>query len=147
MDQSYLRYAGLMKLSHRVAHERLARLCFIDYDREMALVAVRDNEQTDALEMLGIGRLTKLHGTHDGEFAMLIRDDCQGQGLGTELLRRLIDIGRAEGLHRIVADILVQNRAMQHVVSTLGFRIVHPDDIGDPMVKAVRLLLDEENET
>ncbi len=136
----YLRYASMMQLSQRVAHERLSRLCFIDYDREMALVAERLDPDTGESKILGIGRLTKLHGTEDGEFAMLIRDDLQGLGLGTELLGRLIAVGRSEGLRRIVADILVQNRAMQHVARKLGFEIIRSDDIGDPMVKAVLIL-------
>ncbi|MFQ5571702.1 MAG: bifunctional acetate--CoA ligase family protein/GNAT family N-acetyltransferase, partial [Rhodothermales bacterium] len=143
----YFRYAGLLKLSHRVAHERLSRLCFIDYDREMALVAEVVPHDTGEPEIIGIGRLTRLHGTEDSEFAMLIRDEYQGRGLGTELLQRLVDVGRAEGLRRIVADILVQNRAMQHVVRKLGFTILRSGDIGDPMIKAVKQLDGENEET
>lgn len=136
----YLRYASIMKLSQRVAHSRLARLCFIDYDREMALVATLETPDEEHPGILGIGRLTKLDGTDDGEFAMLIRDEVQGQGLGTELLRRLIEVGTNEGLRRIVADILVQNRAMQQVVRKLGFQIVRSGEFNDPMVKAVKVL-------
>src|SRR5262249_10567233 len=53
----YMRYIQALKLSQRVAHERLARLCFIDYDREMALVAEKINGQTGATEFMGIARL------------------------------------------------------------------------------------------
>ncbi|SHK14814.1 bifunctional acetate--CoA ligase family protein/GNAT family N-acetyltransferase [Rhodothermus profundi] len=136
----YLRYASFLKLSQRVAHERLARLCFIDYDREMALVAERRSPETGRPEILAVARLTKIYGTNDGEFAMLVRDDVQGKGLGSELLRRLIQIGEAEGLERIVADILVQNHAMQHVCRKLGFQIIRSTDPADPMVKAVKQL-------
>lgn len=137
----YLRYASLMKYSQRVAHERLSRLCFIDYDREMALVAAAfDPETEEEGPLLGAGRITKLRGTDDGEFAMLVRDDHQGQGLGTELLRRFIHIGREEGLERIVADILKENRPMQGVCKSLGFEIVYSDDLADQMVKAVKEL-------
>jgi acetyltransferase len=135
----YLRYAHMMQISQRVAHERLARICFIDYDREMALVA-ETQPGDEASEIVGVGRLTKLYGTNDGEFAMLITDAYQRQGLGTELLRRLIEVGRREGLDRIVADILVQNNAMQTVCRKLGFEIIRSEDLGDPMVKAVKLL-------
>jgi acetyltransferase len=135
-----MRYAGTMNLDQRVAHTRLVRICFNDYDRELALVAERPNPETDELEILGIGRLTKLQGTNDGEFALLVRDDAQGMGLGTELLRRLVRIGREEGLDRIVADILVQNRPMQEVARNVGFQVVRSDDFGDPMIKAVRVL-------
>ena len=137
----YLRYAGLMKLDQRVAHERLSRLCFIDYDREMALLALRDNDEAHGgEEVLGAGRLTQIQGRGEGEFAMLIRDDAQGIGLGTELLRRLVDIGQQEGLKRIVADILSENRAMQHICKKLGFEIIRSDDLADPIVKAVKPL-------
>ncbi len=62
----YLRYFHLMNLSQRVAHERLTRICFIDYDREMALVAERRDPKTGEREILGVGRLVKLLGTNDG---------------------------------------------------------------------------------
>jgi len=138
----YLRYASLMKYSQRVAHERLSRLCFIDYDTEMALVAMELDPETDEEgALIGAGRLTQLRGTGDGEFAMLVRDDHQGQGLGTELLRRLIQIGEDEGLKRIVADILKENRAMQNVCTSLGFEIIHSPDYADEMVKAVKVLV------
>jgi acetyltransferase len=119
----YTRYFHMIKLDQRIAHERLIRICFIDYDREMALVAVRRDPTTGTQEIMGVGRLSKVHGTDAGEFAILISDKFQGQGLGTELLRRLVEIGRDEKLGRIVADILPENRAMQGVSKKLGFRM------------------------
>jgi acetyltransferase len=103
----------------------------------MALVAVRDPDGAGpaGAEMLGVGRLTRLFGTDDAEFALLVRDDAQGRGLGTELLRRLVDIGRKEGVGRIIGDVLAENRGMQSVARELGFQIVH--EPGDSMVKAV----------
>ncbi len=136
----YLRYASLMKTSQRVAHERLVRICFNDYDREIALVVERPNPQTGAPEIIGVGRLTKLFGTNDGEFAMLVADDVQRLGIGTELLKRLVQVGRDENLDHILADILRQNRAMQRVCQKLGFDIVRSPDFQDPMVKAVKVL-------
>jgi len=131
----YLRYASLMKLEQRVAHERLSRICFIDYDREMALVA-----ETEEGDIVGVGRLTKQPGRNEAEFAMLVIDDYQGEGVGTELLRRLVTVGENEGLDRITADILRQNRAMQRVCEKLDFQIVHSDDPAEEMVKAVKPL-------
>ncbi|HYO73923.1 MAG TPA: bifunctional acetate--CoA ligase family protein/GNAT family N-acetyltransferase [Archangium sp.] len=135
----FLRYAGMMKLGQRVAHERLARICFNDYAREMALVVERA-EGPAAGELLSVGRLTRLPGTEDAEFAMLISDAVQRQGLGTELLRRLVDVGRDWGLRRIVADILSGNGAMQRVCRNLGFQIIHAGSVGDNVVKAVKEL-------
>ena len=74
----YLRYFHMIKLSQRIAHERLTRICFIDYDREMALVADHKNPQTDEHEILGIGRLTKQPGTEEAQFAILVADPVQG---------------------------------------------------------------------
>ncbi|HEY9624008.1 MAG TPA: bifunctional acetate--CoA ligase family protein/GNAT family N-acetyltransferase [Crinalium sp.] len=119
----YLRYFHLVKLSQRITHDRLVRLCFIDFDQEMALVAERYNPLDDSREILGVGRLSKLHGTRDAEFAMLVSDDQQRQGLGTELLRRLIQIGKDEQLDHITAEILGENTGMQRVCEKLGFHI------------------------
>ncbi|MFB2923160.1 MULTISPECIES: bifunctional acetate--CoA ligase family protein/GNAT family N-acetyltransferase [Aerosakkonema] len=131
----YLRYAHLVKLSQRTAHERLSRLCFIDYDREMALVTEYVNPETGQAQIIGIGRLSKLHGTSEAEFSMLVSDRFQRQGLGTELLRRLVQIARDEKLDRITADILSNNMAMQRISEKLGFRLERI--IGEPMVKAI----------
>ena len=130
-----LRYFHAMKLSARVAHERLTRICFIDYDREMALVAESKDPSTGARSILGVGRLSKPHGCNDGEFALLISDRAQGQGLGTELLRRLVMIGLDEKLDRIYGEILPENVEMQHVCEKLGFQLAHA--IGDAVVRAV----------
>jgi acetyltransferase len=117
----YFRYFHPMRLTQRVAHERLVRMCFIDYDREIALVAVRKDPQAHTSELLGVGRLIKLHGCNDAEFAIVVSDRCQRQGLGTELLSRLVLIGRDEQLSRIVGDILPDNRGMLLVCERLGF--------------------------
>ncbi len=125
----YFRYFHLLNLGQRTAHERLTRICFIDYDREMALVAEREHGHSGASEILGVGRLTRTHGTNDAEMAILVSDDFHHKGLGTELLRRLIDIARREKVERITADILAENRTMQRICERLGFRIAyHAED-------------------
>ena len=63
----YLRYFHMEKLDSRVAHDRLIRKCFIDYDREMALVADRTDPQTGRHELLGVGRLTRQRSPEDAE--------------------------------------------------------------------------------
>lgn len=119
----YLRYFHPIKLSQRVTHERLIRICFIDYDREIALVADRRDSETGEHHILAVGRLIKEHATHDAEFAIVISDRVQRSGLGTELLSRLVRIARDEGLQRLKADILPENRGMQRVCEKLGFRL------------------------
>ncbi len=100
----------------------------------MALVAERENPATGEHEILGVGRLTQVHGTHDAEMAVLVSDDFHGRGLGTELLRRLIEICREEKIERVLADILAENRTMQHICEQLGFRLQYDPD--DGLVKA-----------
>ena len=129
----YFRYLHLMALSARVAHERLTRACFIDYAREMALVA-EHRDSTQRASILAVGRLIKIHGTNDGEFALVVVDAQQGQGLGTELLRRLVQIGRDERLSRIVATIAVDNQEMQHVARKVGFAVRY--DANEQLMKA-----------
>ena len=129
------RYFHAIKLGQRVAHDRLTRICFIDYDREMALVAEHRDPTTGAREILGVGRLSKQHGVNEAEFATFVADHFQSQGLGTELLRRLIQVGRDEKIARITGEILPENIEMQRVCQKLGFQLTH--EIGERNVKAV----------
>jgi acetyltransferase len=134
-ESVYFRYFHMLKLQTRVAHERLSRLCFIDYDREMALVVMYKNPETGDRQMLGVARLSKLHGKDEAEFSMLISDRYQCKGLGTELLRRLLEVGKDEKLRYITAEILLENRAMQRVCEKLGFHLERIP--GESMVKVV----------
>jgi len=126
----YQRYFNHLKLDQRVAHERLTRICFNDYDREIALVVERKNGGGMG-EILGVGRLSKARGLNEAEFALLISDQCQHQGIGSELLKRLIHIGRDEKLSRITADILGDNQPMLHVTKRAGFKIRQEPDGND----------------
>ena len=131
----YMRFLRPMLLGQRIAHERLARICFIDYDREMALVAERTDVQTGERAIIAVARLSKLHSADEALFSILVNDQYQGQGVGKELLRRLLQVGRDEGLTRISANMFTENQDMQRMALGLGFRI---DPTSDPkMVKAV----------
>ncbi len=125
----YFRYFHLLKLSRRISHERLARICFIDYAREMALVGEYRNPETGDRQILGFGRLSKLHGANEAEFGLLVTDEFQRRGLGTELLARLLQVGRDEKLSRITADILPENVEMQRLCEKFGFRLSREDDV------------------
>ena len=130
----YFRYFQALHVSRRVAHERLTRICFNDYDREIALVVDRKDPQTNTSQILGVGRLSKLYDLNQAEFAILISDLHQGQGLGTELLAQLLEIGREEKLSRIIAEILPENQPMQSVCKKLGFHLQY--SLEDRVVKA-----------
>ena len=130
-----LRYFHAMKLTARVAHERLTRTCFIDYDREMALVADRKNPETGEHEIRGEARLSKIRGTDDAEFTLVVGDPYQGLGLGTELLSRLLQVGRDENINRIFGDILPENIEMQRICEKLHFELTH--NVKESLIRAV----------
>ncbi len=130
----YLRYFHLINLEQRTTHERLTRICFIDYTREMALVAERINPQTGQSEILAVGRMMKIFGTNEAEVAVLVSDQWQGRGIGKELLARLLIIGRDEKLTKLTADILPDNRDVMRLCEKLGFTLTHPAD--DDVVRA-----------
>jgi acetyltransferase len=134
-ESVYLRYAHSIKLKYRTAHERLARICFIDYDREMLLVADRQDPETAEHRIVGVARLSKIHGTNEGEFASIVSDRYQHRGLGTELLKRLLQIGKEEKLSAIVGYILNSNHQMQSLCKKLGFEL--QPDLNEGMLKAV----------
>jgi acetyltransferase len=119
-----LRYFCSMSLAQRTTHERLVRVCLSDYDRQLALVATRVNEKSKREEIIGVGRLSRVPGTRDAEFAIVVGDQWQGRGLGTVLLQSVLDVARAEqDIDRVVADILLQNSQMQKVCQRLGFKL------------------------
>lgn len=124
-DESvYMRYFHMMNLTQRTAHERLTRICFIDYDREMALVVEGADPESGGREILGVGRLSRPGGVADeAEFSVLVSDHHQRKGVGTMLVERLLRVGSEEGLRRITAQILLGNYPMQRISRRLGFEL------------------------
>ena len=115
-----MRYMSPLGLSARVTDERLARMTHNDYDREIALVA--EAEENGKKAIVGVARLSKLHGTEDeARFTMLINDAYQGRGLGRELLQRALNIGRDEKIKRILALMSPDNEAMKKLCRATGF--------------------------
>ncbi len=116
----YMRYLSPMMLSARITHERLARMTHNDYDREIALVV--EGREQDERAILGVARLSKLRGTNeDARFTMLISDKYQGQGLGKELMKRIIQIGRNEKIKNIIAMMSPDNLTMRELCRAVGF--------------------------
>lgn len=132
-ESVFFRYFHPVGFEQRITHERLARMCFIDYDRAIALVVERTDPQSGERQIIGVGRLTREHASSDSEFALLVSDTFQRQGIGAELLRRLVDIGRAEKMGRIVGYILPENQGMRRICNELGFQ----STFADGMVKAI----------
>jgi acetyltransferase len=131
----YMRYFCSLSLRSRVAHERLVRICHVNGDREMALVVDHEDRTTGERRILGVGRLIRLDRESEAEIAILVSDQYQKQGLGTELLRRLIQIARDHKLHRVSGELLCDNLAMQVIVRKLGFRFLLP--LNSPSITSV----------
>jgi len=124
-------------LQERVVHDRLSHICHCDYDREIALVA-EGKDASDERIILGVVRLSKLHGTDEARLSILISDPYQGIGLGGELIRRAVEIGRDEHLGTLSAILTDDNQSMRHVVEKLGFRV---EPFGNPGLLMARLSL------
>ncbi len=124
----YLRYLHPMMLNQRVAHERLSRICFVDYDREIALVAESEDARTNEKRIMAVARLSRVHDTDDAQLTVLVNDAFQGQGLGTEMVKRLMQIGRDEKIQRVIAHISQDNHTMQDLCQRMGFKLNPPKD-------------------
>lgn len=132
-ETMYKRFLGQLSLDERVAHERLVRMCFIDYNREIALVAVRKSEEPGQNEIVGMGRLVRIRNSPNAEFALLVRDDTQNSGVGRLLLSQLVEVARGEGYARLVANILPDMKSMIHLCRKMGFRV--EEGAGLPVVR------------
>lgn len=117
----YLRYFSALSLRKRVDHERLLRICFGGYDREMVLVADTKDPATGSHKILGVGRLNKLRTDNEAEVAVLVSDPYQKQGVGTELLRCCIEVAKKEKLSRLVAELLFDNIGMERLFKKFHF--------------------------
>jgi acetyltransferase len=123
----HFRYFGTLKLEQRIAHDRLTRICFNDYDREIAL-AVDRQTPGGGHEILGIGRLSRTLEAGEADFAILVTDAWQRQGLGVELMEKLIQIAKDEGITRIRGGIMAANTGMQKVCRKTGYRMQRLSD-------------------
>ncbi len=122
------RFAEPMSFDERTAHDRLVRVCFGDYDREIALVAELWNTVTQEPEILAVGRLSKAHFLNEAELTILAVDEYQGRGLGSEISRRLLAIAKTEQLDRVTVEIPGTNPQMVEVCRGLGFELEQAED-------------------
>jgi acetyltransferase len=112
--------------------ELALRLTQLDYDREIAFVAL-----TPEGELAGVSRLACDPDHRSGEYALLVRSDLQGRGIGAALMRILIDYARADGLERVEGIVLAENRGMRGLIQRLGFATEL--DVTEPGVVRSRL--------
>ncbi|GAB4177281.1 MAG: bifunctional acetate--CoA ligase family protein/GNAT family N-acetyltransferase [Rhodocyclaceae bacterium] len=121
---------------------QLARLTQIDYDREMAFVALVQAAGAD-WETLGVARAVTDPDNAQAEFAVIVRSDLKAKGLGTILMRKLIAYQRARGTRRMIGETLHDNQAMQKLATRLGFTV---EPSAEPGVMRLTLELQERRE-
>lgn len=129
------KYFRFMSRMDRLTPVMLARFTQIDYDREMAMVAVI-NENTPEARIIGVARYITNPDGESCEFALTVADDWQKRGIGRHLMQRLMNIARDRGLEIMEGDVLAQNAKMLRLCKDLGFRTVHNSE--DPEVVVVR---------
>lgn len=105
-----------------LAPAQIARLTQIDYEREMAMVAVRQ-PAGEAEEILGVARLIRDPGAAEAEFAVIVLREMKGQGLGRHLMQRILDWGRQTGIRHVVGHVLADNAPMLAFMRSLGFTL------------------------
>lgn len=109
------------------SHEMLIRYTQIDYDREMAIIAELD--EADRKKMIGVVRLIADPYNETAEYAIVIGDPWQGQGLGAEMTRYILDIARSRGIHKVYAYLLTDNAGMLHLFKKFGFSCRQEQDV------------------
>jgi acetyltransferase len=125
----YARYSQYLSLDQRSAHERLSRVCFVDYDREIALVAEREDTAGRARQIIAVGRLVRLTNPDDAELALVVSDAWQRQGIGARLMEQLLQVARQERIARLIAYVRVDNRGMTRLCERFGFSTAEDDDM------------------
>jgi acetyltransferase len=124
-----------------LGHVQAARLTQIDYDREMALVLAEPGAPGKS-EVFGVARLAADPDNERAEYAIIVRHDMTGMGLGTLLMRRIIDYARQRGIGEIFGEVLRENTTMLRMCQGLGFTETHaPDEPG--LVRVVLGLKDQ----
>jgi acetyltransferase len=116
--------------------EQLARMTQIDYDREMAIIAT-DEAGADGPETLGVIRIIRTGET--GEFAIVVRSDAKGTGLGKQLTEAGLAWARDVGIRRVVGEVLAENAPMLGFVRSLGFTLTRSEDDPELMIAAIDL--------
>ncbi|QJA06142.1 GNAT family N-acetyltransferase [Thermosulfurimonas marina] len=111
-----------------LSHEELARYCQIDYDRELALVALLPHEKEPCWRIVGVVRLIKSPDEESAEMAVVVGDPWQGLGLGRILCEKMLAVARNLHLKRILMTILRENRRMLALAERLGFEVKEEEE-------------------
>jgi acetyltransferase len=137
----YYRFFSPMK---SIPHNMLARFTQIDYDREIALVALEEGKQTE--RMLGVARVIGNPDGNKAEFAVLVGDPWQGRGVGAELLQKCLRIARERGIETVWGIVLRENTQMLALARKLGFNVSSIDEPGELELKIDLRSMDVDSE-
>ncbi len=118
-DQSI--YRRFISMRTDMPHERLQEFCIIDYTKEMLILAIKQSENQDHEEVVGVGQYGIDEGSHSAEIAFVVSDAYQNKGIGTELLGYLTLLARKQGLLGFTAEVLMENKPMLHLFESAGF--------------------------
>ena len=129
------RYGKDRSLAERTAHERLARICFVDYDRQFALVAEAEL-LGGSREIAGVARLSRMHASNDRQLTVTVADAWQRQGIGAQLVRCAVRVATTEGVERLIAELAPDNRGMRELLADEGFGF---EDRGDTLVATLAI--------
>jgi len=121
-----LRFFSMIKPAHGPLLDRLTHV-----DAETAIALVAFDPAVSWEEILGVVRLNHEKGASEGEFAVMVRSDLKGHGIGHELLCLILRLAGERGITRVVGDVLAENRPMLHLVRDLGGRVEgHGPEVG-----------------
>jgi len=115
----YMRFFSPLK---QIPHGMLARFTQIDYDREIALVALSKSGSKE--RMLGVARVINERNQEHAEFSIVVGDQWQGKGIGAELLNRCLTIAKERKIKTVWGNVLVENAQMLKLGKKLGFKLV-----------------------
>jgi len=114
-------YRRFMSVRTDMPHERLQEFVIIDYTKELVILAIMAREEKE--EIMGVGQYAIDKATHTAEVGLVVKDDDQNRGIGTELLSYLTYLAKRQGLLGFNAEVLVENKPMLHVFEKIGFDI------------------------
>ncbi|MHC1594728.1 MAG: GNAT family N-acetyltransferase [Methanotrichaceae archaeon] len=114
-------YSRFISTRRNVPHEMRQEFVVIDYTRDMVILAVIEDRETEIEEIVGVGQYSPNRDMHMAEVALVTRDDYQGKGIGRELLSYLTYLAKRQGLLGFTAEVLADNRSMLRLFNKMGF--------------------------
>lgn len=124
LSEESMRYR-FFQVIKEMSHETMTRYCNIDYSREIAIIA---ETQVKKKKIVGVARMILQPDRRKGEFAVVVADKWQGLGLGSKLVKQIIEVSKDMGLDTLSADVLTSNRKMLNLCKRKGFDLKISDE-------------------